>query len=125
MDRVKQRPVWRKSQHLLLTQRTLQDLSQVDGLPPRRLLDLLAATEAIGDDQSFRICLTYCRQEHPFSNGLRHRIFFLLKAKRSRHSTATRVQRLQVRAHLAQQLLFVRHLHDCFVMAMSMKEQLL
>ncbi len=106
-------------------QRTLQDLSQVDRLAPGGLKDLLAATEAIGDDQRIRLRLPHRRQEHSFSDRLRHRIFFFLKAKGPCHSTASGVDGLQVRTHLAQQRLFVGHLHDCFVMAMSMKEHLL
>jgi hypothetical protein len=39
----------------------------------RRLLDLFAAAEAIGNDQRFCRRLTYCRQQHTLYGGLYER----------------------------------------------------
>jgi hypothetical protein len=75
------------------------------------LSDLLAATEAIGHDDSLRVGASHGWQQHALTYRLRYCEFILLKSKRSGHSTAARIRTLQFRARSAQQGLLIAHFH--------------
>jgi hypothetical protein len=55
---------------ILAMECTLQDFSQMHGLPSRGLKYLLAATETVGNNECIRIRLPHRRQEYPFADGL-------------------------------------------------------
>src|SRR5579863_3418200 len=88
--------------------------------------DLLAATEAVGDDEPIGRSLADGWQQFEFSD--RHRdvvfVFIPLEAEGAGHATASRSRSLEVDADAAQQRLFVRHLHDGLVMAVAVEQGL-
>src|ERR1700730_7760480 len=95
-----------------------QYLSQVEGSSARKLRDLLAATETIRDDEGFGRSFSYRRQKHPFSYGAGDLVFLALESKRTGHSAAARIERLQLGAHAAQQGLLIGESHQCLVVTM-------
>src|SRR5690242_13605186 len=90
--------------------------------PPRALPDLLAATEAIGDDKPVRRCIADRRQKLQFSDSQRYIIFFFLKPEGASHSATAGRRRLKIDPKTPQYTLLIFHLHNGFVMAVAMKQ---
>src|SRR5580700_1041330 len=86
---------------------------------------LLAATESVGDDGCVLLRCPHRRQEHSFANRLGYCVLLFGKAEGAGHTAAAGVQGFEVSTRLAQQGFFVGHLHDGFVMTMSVEEYLL
>src|SRR5438270_1840243 len=90
----------------------------------RALGNLLAAAEPVGDDERLRGSLPNCGKQFQFANRDRHLVLLFFKPERTRHSAAPRSRRGKIYAHLPQDRLFIVHLHNGFVMAMSMNDGL-
>jgi hypothetical protein len=66
-----------------------EDLGEVNDRSRRILGDLLAATEAIGDDESFGRGTADGRQQHPFGESLRYGKLLLLKTEGASHAATS------------------------------------
>src|ERR1700686_4786206 len=102
-------------------ERYLNRLGQVNGVAPGRLLYLFSTAEAVRHDQRIGVGCADGRQQHALTDGLRHRELAGLEAERSGHAAAAGIERLQLDAHLPQQRFLVAHLHDGFLMTMSVE----
>ena len=81
--------------------------------------DLFAATEAVGDDEPVGGGLANCGQEFEFADGLGDIVFVVLKAEGAGHAAAAGSGTVEVDADPAQDGLLGGHLHNGFVMAVS------
>src|ERR1700722_6506542 len=88
----------------------------------RRLADLLAATEPVGNDQRGRPSLAHGWKQNAFAYCLRHSVLIALEAERSGHPAATRVGRLQIGAHGGEQRAFIVGFHDRALMAVPVQK---
>src|SRR5213593_2967826 len=89
-------------------------------LPAGRLLDLLAATESVGDDQRIAFCLAHARKQHALADTHRDVVMFRLKAERAGHAAASGIEMFEVEPDFLQREFFRLELHDRFVMAMAL-----
>ena len=67
----------------------MDGFGQVDGAAAGGLEDLLAATEAVRNDECVRGGLANRGQQHALAGCLRDRVFFTFEAKRPGHSAAS------------------------------------
>src|SRR5882757_9626410 len=86
---------------------------------------LLAATESVGDDGCVWLRCPHRRQEHSFADCLGYCVLIFGKAEGACHSATAGIEVFGVCTHSAKQGLFVGHLHDGFVVTVSVEEQLL
>src|SRR5215471_19426552 len=100
----------------------LENFCDVQGSPVRVLGDLFTAAETVGDDQPVVGGLPDGREKFEFSDGLRDFEVLVMKAERSRHAAASRSGSGEVDAEAAEKRFLGAHLHDRFVMAMSVKQ---
>ena len=107
---------------LLVLHTLLQGFGQVNRPAPGGLLDLLPATESVGNDDRAPGRISYGRQEHSFAHGLRHLVFFLLETKWPRHPAATGIDGLEIRSRFSQQGLLIAEPHQRFVVAVAMQQ---
>ena len=63
------------------------------------------------------------RAAAPLADRLRDRVFVGVEAERSGHAAAAGIERLQLRAHLAQQRLLVGHFHQRLVMTVAVQQR--
>src|ERR1700678_3362344 len=84
--------------------------------------NLLAATEAVGDDQPVSRRLPHCRKKFELADGPRDFVLVLLEAERASHAAASRSRRRELDAHALQDGFFGGHLHDGLVMAMAVDQ---
>jgi len=91
--------------------RHLQDFCQVKSVTGCALCDLLAATEAISDDQPVRRSLADGWEQFEFANHHGHLVFVGLEAKGASHAAATCSRAVEVNAQPPQDGLFGGHLH--------------
>jgi hypothetical protein len=104
-----------------VAQRELHHFRQVNG-PASCCLDyLFAATKSVGDDQRVGFCPSHSGEKYSFSYGLRDCQLLFFKTEWASHSATSGIERLQGGPHLSEQRLFVFHFHECFVMAMTVK----
>src|SRR5438105_2779453 len=61
-------------------------------LPSGRLLDLLATTESVGDDQRVRGGFTHARQKHAFADAHGDVVVLALEAERAGHPAAAGIE---------------------------------
>ena len=87
------------------------------------LRDLFAATEAIGDDEPVGGGLANGGQEFEFSNGFGNVVGGFFEAEGSGHATASGSGSGEVDTHALQDGLFGGHLHQSFVVAVSVDER--
>src|SRR6266566_9063249 len=92
----------------------------MQGATACQLRDLFAATEPICNDQCITVNAPYSGKQYSFTNFDRYVVMFSLKTKGSCHTTAARVEERVVKAQFREYSLFIRHLHDGCMMAMSM-----
>ena len=95
----------------------------MQGMAGRALGDLLAATEAVGDDQPVGRGLADGGEKFEFADGDRDVVLVLFKAKRAGHAAAAGSGALEVDAEAAQDGLFGGHLHERFVVAVAVEER--
>src|ERR1700722_13961098 len=93
---------------------------EVEGAAGGGLKNLLAAAEAVRDDEGVQRRLSQRGQQHAFTGGLRDRVFITLEAEGSGHTATSRVKRLQFGAHFTDERFGVRHFHERFLMAVAM-----
>src|SRR2546425_12843130 len=86
------------------------------------LSNLFATTETVGDNQRIFVSTAHSGKQHPLTNLDRHVVVVFLKTEGSRHTTTTRVEDCVVKAQSRKHRLFILHLHDSLVMAMSMHD---
>src|ERR1700722_9370785 len=103
-------------------ERHLQNFCHVQGTSGRALGDLLAATEAVSDDQPIGRGLAHGGKELELADGHGDVIFVAFEAEGSRHAAAAGSRSLEVDAKAAQQGFFRGHSHQRFLMAMSVKK---
>jgi hypothetical protein len=101
----------------------LENFGQVERVPIGFLRNLLAATEAIGHDQPIGRSLADGGQKFEFANGFRDAIFFFFEAECSSHAAAPGGGGGEGDAHAVENSFFRSHLHNGFVMAMSVNER--
>ncbi len=95
------------------------------GLASSELTDLLAATEAIGDDDGHGSCGPDSRQQTVFGNLFGNLELVRLKSKRAGHAAAAGLDGFDRGAGLAQQGYFTGwSAEDRFVVAVAMKQNL-
>ena len=83
--------------------------------------DLLATTESVGDDQPVVGSAANGGEKFEFSDRGGDCVFVALEAKGSGHATASRRGRLEVDTEAMEKRLLGGHLHDRFVMAVSVE----
>ena len=87
--------------------------------------DLLAATEAGGNDQGVFGCLAHGGEEHLLADRDRHVVALpLLEAEGAGHTAAAGVEHLQIEPEIAQHLHRVVHVEDRFLMAVAVEQGL-
>ena len=106
-----------------MRRRQFQYLGQVERSSPRKLRDLLAATETVGDDEPVGWSLADGGQEFEFADGFRDLVFVLLETECSRHAAASRRGSGEIDAHALQHRFLSGHLHDGLVMAMPVDKR--
>ena len=84
--------------------------------------DLLAATEAVGDDEPVGWGAANGREEFEFADGHGDVIFLAFEAEGAGHTAATGSGALEVDAEAAQEGLFGGHLHERFLMAVAVED---
>src|SRR5947209_2136274 len=90
----------------------------------RALLDLLLATETVGDDKRLVILLSYRRKQHALAAGYRHVVMAaLLEAEGAGHAAAAILRHVEIEADFLQKVYFVLHAHDGFVVAVPVDER--
>src|SRR5256885_10412237 len=112
----------RKLETEILRECHLNYLSQMQRLPPRTLRNLLAATEAVSNDQRIRRSLSHSRQQFEYPNGHRHFVFLFLNPERPRHAATPRGRSVKIDPHFFKYGFLIGHLHDRFVMAMPVQQ---
>ena len=103
-------------------QADLDGLRQMDRLSSCRLKDLLATTKTIRHNQCVLLGAPHSRQEYALAHCLGYDELVSLESERSGHPATARIQRLQFTSGLSQQGLFIIHLHECLVMAVTMEQ---
>jgi hypothetical protein len=89
------------------------------------LCDLLAATEAVGDDEGFRTGGVDCGQQTVVGDGFRDLEFIGFEAEGSGHSAAAGLDLLDGSSGLAKERNFARRAaKDSFVVAVAVKKNL-
>src|SRR5579863_6630736 len=86
--------------------------------------DLLAATEAVGDDQPVWRSFADGRQQFQFADSCRGLVFVVLETEGAGHPAASRSRSLEVDADALKQRLLGSHLHDRFMVAVPMQQRL-
>ena len=109
---------------LLPFNRHLQHLRQVQRPALRSLRDLLAATEAVDDDQPVGRGLADGGKEFEFADGHGDVVFAVFEAEGASHATAARGGSLEVDAEAAEEGFFSGHLHHRFLMAVAVEDGL-
>jgi len=99
-----------------------KDFGEVHGAARGVLRDLLAATEAIGDEESVGRGAADGGQQDAFTEDLRDLEFFALEAERPGHAAAAGVEQFDLSAGAAQEVDFISHLHHGFVMAVAVED---
>ena len=84
--------------------------------------DLLAATEAVGEDQPVWWGSADGGEELKLSNGDGHVVLVMFEAKRTGHAAAAGRGSLEVDADAAQDSLFGGHFHEGFVVTVAVKD---
>src|SRR5579859_7944644 len=85
-----------------------------------QLRDLFAATETICNDQCIIVSAPYSGKQYSFTNLDRYVVMVSLKTKSSCHAAAARIEDCVVKVQFRENSLFIRHLHDRGMMAMSL-----
>ena len=98
------------------------DFGKVEGAARRVLGDLLAAAEAVGDEDGFGRSGADGGQENALADGLRDSEFFAFEAEGACHAAAAGVQKRDGCAGAAEDRDFVGHLHHGFVMAVAVED---
>src|SRR5579864_2033574 len=106
-----------------LPKRHSNHFGQVQRVSSGALPDLLAATKTISDDEQIGGRVADRWQKLQFSNGERRFIFFFLESECPSHSAASRRWHLTVNIHARKDCLLIRHLHNGFVMAMTVNQR--
>src|SRR5882672_5483824 len=96
----------------------------MQGLTVGFLGNLLAAAEAVGDDQPVGGRLADSWQKFELPDSFRHVVFLFFEAESSRHAAASGCWSGEIDPHPAQDRFFRGHLHDRFVMAVTVNESL-
>jgi len=82
------------------------------------LLNLFAATEAVGDDEPIGGRVPYCRQQFKFANRDRNRILFFFKSEGSSHSATSGRRHFVIHPEPPQNRFLICHLQGRLLMAM-------
>src|SRR5262245_55805578 len=93
-------------------------------LASRQLLDLLEATETVGDDQRVRRGLANRRQQNALADLHGYLVLLSFKTKRASHAATARVDDLEIQAQPLEQLLLGIEFQDRLVMAMPVHQGL-
>src|SRR5438045_3731904 len=109
---------------LYATRSHLQDLCKVECVPAGRLLDLLAATETVGNDEGIGSRLARPRQQDALADPHRDIVMLRFEPERAGHATASGVEMLEIQSHPAQHKLLWLEFHDRFVMTMPLHDGL-
>src|SRR6266487_4593211 len=91
----------------------------------RRLSYLLPATEAISNNECVLARSTHCREQHSLPHLHRHLVVIFLKPKGSSHATTACIGHLEVKPQLLQDGFFIPHLHNSFMVTMTMHNSFL
>jgi hypothetical protein len=97
----------------------------MEGVARGVLTDLLAATEAVGYEDGLRIGLAYGGQEDAIGEDLRDFELFALEAERASHAAAAGVEMVDVGSGAAEEVELGVDLHDGFVVAVGVDDELL
>jgi hypothetical protein len=108
----------------LSRQSRAENLCEVHRCPAGALPDLFTATEAVRNDQCFRRGPANRRQQDALAHCLRDLKLVTFKAEGSGHSATAGIWALQYRARAAQQRFLIADFHQCFVMTMTVEENL-
>ena len=94
----------------------------MEGAAVGHLGDLLAAAEAIGDDQPVGGGAANGGEEFEFADGLGDFVFVVFEAEGAGHAAASGGGGLEGDAEAAQEGFFGGHLHDGFVVAVAVEQ---
>jgi hypothetical protein len=94
----------------------------VEGVAGGALGDLLAAAESVGDDEPVGGGTADGREKFEFADGLGDVVVVVLEAEGSGHAAASGSWGLEVDADAVEERFFGGHLHDGFVVAVSVEE---
>jgi hypothetical protein len=100
----------------------LKDFGDVQRVAVSELGDLFAATEAVGDDEAFWRRVADGGEKFEFSNGGGDFVFVMMEAEGAGHAAAAGGGRVEIDANAAEERFFRSHLHERFVMAVSVEE---
>ena len=95
----------------------------MEGSTARPLCNLLAATEAIRDNQVIDRSLPDGWKNSQFADPLRHAVMFAFKAEGAGHAAATGIENLEVPRRFFKDLALGRESHDGFMMTMSVDDR--
>src|SRR6185503_13170982 len=90
---------------------------------PSTVHNLLAAAEAVGNDERVTLRLAYSRQQYPLTDGHRDVVFILLKAKGAGQTAAARIEQLSFKPHLFKELLLVFHSEKRLLVAVAVQQR--
>lgn len=80
----------------------------------RRLRDLLAATEAIRDDQGIGGRATNAREQYVLSHFHGNIVVSTFVSERPRHAATTRIKKIGIHSHCAEDILGFLHAVSAF-----------
>ena len=91
--------------------------------PAGGLADLLAAAEAVGDDE--RVCVggAHSRQQHAFGTAHRYLVLVRVETERSGHATAAGIKNLVIETEVPRHLPVSIRLQDRFSVAVRMDDR--
>ena len=90
---------------------------------PGALLDLLAATEAVGQHDRFDAAArTHRGKQLVLADLLGQRLMLVVKAERSRHAAASRIEQFPFHAELVQQRRIALHTEQRLLMTMPVHD---
>src|SRR5438876_789789 len=93
-------------------------------MSPGALLNLLAATESVSDDEPIGGSIAHCWKQFELPNRKRNIVFLLLESERARHAAAARRRRFKINADAFKDCFLIRHLHDRLLMTMAVHQRL-
>jgi len=99
---------------------TCENFGEMEASPVGVLRDLLAAAEAIGDEDGFVVSRANGGEQGSLRQLLRDVELVALEAERACHAAAARVEQMHVGTGCVEQLQFVGHLHHGLMMAVCL-----
>ena len=113
----------RRDRAALMSQGHRQHVGQVKRAAARRLRDLLATAEAVGDQQRVAGCSAHGGQQHALAHRHGDVVVARLEAEAAGHAAATAVRDLDVQLEPVQHSLVRVEVQDGFLMTMPVHER--